>query len=70
MEILTTGECFPHDSSESIFTIVVHSQENDTYLARYNGRCGSKTEIPPERLEGIVKLDKTAFQPLYLEKST
>jgi serine/threonine protein kinase len=65
MEILTTGECFPHDPNGSIFTIVVYSHDNETYLARYNGRCGDKTDIPPEELEDVVKLDKTAFQPEY-----
>jgi serine/threonine protein kinase len=65
MEILTTGECFPHDSNGSIFTIVVYSHDNETYLARYNGRCGDKTDIPPGELKDIVKLDKTAFQPDY-----
>jgi serine/threonine protein kinase len=70
MEVLTTGECFPHNPSEPIFTIVVYSQDDATYLARYNGRCGSKTDIPLEELKDVVKLDKTAFQPLYLEKFT
>jgi serine/threonine protein kinase len=70
MEIITTGECFPHNLNESIFTIVVYSQDNDTYLARYNGRCGSKTDIPPEELKDIVKLDKTAFQPQYRNNFT
>jgi serine/threonine protein kinase len=70
MEILKTAECFPLKPEESIFTIVILSENDQTYIARFNGRCASKTVITREELEDVVKLDKTAFQPQYLNTFT
>jgi hypothetical protein len=70
MEILNTGECFPLNPSEPIFTIVIYKQNEQIYIGRFDGRCGSKTDIPTEELKDIVKLDKTEFQPQYLSKFT
>jgi serine/threonine protein kinase len=70
MEILKTSECFPLDPEEPIFTIVVFKQDAQIYTARFNGRCTSNTDITTEQLIGVVKLDKTAFQPLYSNKYT
>jgi serine/threonine protein kinase len=70
MEILKTSECFPFNPEEPIFTIVVFKQYAQIYTARFNGRCTSKTDISPENLTKTVKLDISAFQPVYSEKYT
>jgi serine/threonine protein kinase len=70
MEILKTAECFPLNLKESIFTIVVFKQDDQIYTARFNGRYISKTDISPENLEDTVKLDRSAFQPLYSNNYT
>jgi serine/threonine protein kinase len=70
MEILKTSEVFPLDPEEPIFTIVVFQQDAQIYTARFTGRCISKTDIKTEDLEDTVKLDISAFQPLYSNKYT
>lgn len=65
MDILTFGECFPDVPGKSIFTIVVFKKNDQTYSARLNDRCASKADITPERLEDVVKIEKSAFQPEY-----
>jgi serine/threonine protein kinase len=70
MEIIKTAECFPLKPEESIFTIVIFSENDQTYIARFNGRCAAQTDITREELEDVVKLDKTAFQPQYLNTFT
>jgi serine/threonine protein kinase len=70
MKILETSECVPLNREEPIFTIVVFKQDAQIYTARFNGRCISKTDIKTEELENIVKLDESAFQPVYSEKYT
>jgi serine/threonine protein kinase len=70
MAILKTSECFPLSPEEPIFTIVVFKQNDQIYTARLNGRCTSKTDISPENLTDTVKLDISAFQPLYSNKYT
>jgi len=70
MEILNTAECFPLNPEEPLFTIVVFSQNEQIYTARFDGRCGSKTNIDLGELEDVVKLDKTEFQPQYSDEYT
>lgn len=74
MEILKTGEVFPIApslaTSEAIYTIVVFSENDQIYTARFNGRCVSKTDINREALEDVAKLDKAEFQPDYSEVYT
>jgi serine/threonine protein kinase len=70
MEILKTSECFPLNPEEPIFTIVVFKQNDQIYTARFNGRYTSKTDISPENLTDTVKLDISAFQPVYSNKYT
>jgi serine/threonine protein kinase len=70
MEILKTAECFPLDSEEPIFTIVIFSHNDQTYIARFDDRCAFKTDINLGELEDVVRLDKTEFQPQYPEHFT
>lgn len=70
MEILTTAECFPLDPDQPIFTVVVFSHNEQIFIGRANGRCGSKANIDLEELEDVVELDKTEFQPQYLDGYT
>jgi serine/threonine protein kinase len=70
MEVLKTSECFPLNPKDPIFTIVVFKQNNQIYTARFNGRYTSSTDMKTEELENIVKLDESAFQPVYSNKYT
>ena len=63
MDFLKTAECFPLNPGETIFTIVVFSRNDETYIGRFNGRCAFRINIDLGELENVVKLDKTAFQP-------
>lgn len=68
MDILEFAECFPDNAGEPIFTIVIYQENDQIFAARTSDRCTRITEIRPERLENIVPIPKSAFQPQYSDK--
>ncbi|KAK6000487.1 hypothetical protein QM012_003733 [Aureobasidium pullulans] len=65
MEVLEFGECFPDDPQKPIFTIVVYKIDDDYYTARISERGIDKSDITRSKLEDVVIIPKTAFQPRY-----